>query len=71
MATENSNSQKDKRDRSPVESPILLMDKFVSADTDQSPEIHLDLEQNETEYYSFPRSRLLNELREMDGGHTL
>jgi hypothetical protein len=30
-------NQKDKRDSSPVESPILLMDKFVSADTDQSP----------------------------------
>ena len=43
----------------------------MSADTDQSPQIHLDLEQNVTEYYSFPRSRLLNELREMDGGHTL
>jgi hypothetical protein len=39
------------------ESPILFMDKFVSADTDQSPQIHLDLEQTVTEYYSFPRSR--------------
>ena len=46
------------------------MDKFVSADTDQSPQIHLDLEQNVTEYYSFPRPRL-NELREMDSVHTL
>jgi hypothetical protein len=44
------------RDSSPVESPILFKDKFVSADTDQSPQIHLDLEQNVTECYSFPRS---------------
>jgi hypothetical protein len=50
---------------------LVFQDKFVSADTDQSPYIHLDLEQNKTEYYSFPRPRLLNELREMDGGHTL
>jgi hypothetical protein len=35
----------------------LFMDKFVSADTDQSPQIHLDLEQTVTEYYSFPRSK--------------
>ena len=35
---------------------LLFMDKFMSADTDQSPQIHLDLEQNVTEYYSFPRS---------------
>jgi hypothetical protein len=35
----------------------MFMDKFVSADTDQSPQIHLDLEQTVTEYYSFPRSR--------------
>jgi hypothetical protein len=51
--------KKPKRQRcfSPVESPILFMDKFVSADTDQSPQIHLDLEQTVTEYYSFPRSR--------------
>jgi hypothetical protein len=35
----------------------LFKDKFVSADTDQSPQIHLDLEQTMTEYYSFPRSR--------------
>jgi hypothetical protein len=47
---------KRQRDSSPVESPILFKDKFVSADTDQSPQIHLDLEQNVTEYYSFPRS---------------
>jgi len=55
MATESSRNQKDKG-ISPVESPILFKDKFVSADTDQSPQIHLDLEQNVTEYYSFPRS---------------
>jgi hypothetical protein len=50
--------KKPKRQRcySLVESPILFKDKFVSADTDQSPQIHLDLEQNVTEYYSFPRS---------------
>jgi hypothetical protein len=35
----------------------VFKDKFVSADTDQSPQIHLDLEQTVTEYYSFPRSR--------------
>jgi hypothetical protein len=34
----------------------VFKDKFVSADTDQSPQIHLDLEQTVTEYYSFPRS---------------
>jgi len=50
---------------------IMFKDKFVSADIDQSPQIHLDLEQNVTEYYSFPRSSLLNELREMDNVHTL
>jgi len=32
----------------------------VSADTDQSPQIHLDLEQTVTEYYSFPSSKVLN-----------
>jgi hypothetical protein len=36
---------------------LLFMDKFMSADTDQSPQIHLDLEQAVTEYYSFPRSK--------------
>jgi hypothetical protein len=38
----------------------LFKDKFVSADTDQSPQIHLDLEQTVTEYYSFPSSKVLN-----------
>jgi hypothetical protein len=57
MATESSRNQKRQRCYSPVESPILFKDKFVSADTDQSPQIHLDLEQTVTEYYSFPRSR--------------
>jgi hypothetical protein len=54
--------KKPKRQRcfSPVESPILFKDKFVSADTNQSPQIHLDLEQTVTEYYSFPRSKVLN-----------
>jgi hypothetical protein len=51
---------KRQRDRSPAESPILFKDKLVSADTDQSPQIHLDLEQTVTEYYSFPRSKVLN-----------
>jgi hypothetical protein len=37
MATKNERNQKDKG-VSPVESPILFMDKFVSADTDQSPQ---------------------------------
>jgi hypothetical protein len=32
----------------------------VSADTDQSPQIHLDLKQTVTEYYSFPSSKVLN-----------
>jgi hypothetical protein len=44
----------------PHQSPqqmVMFKDKFVSADTDQSPQIHLDLEQTVTEYYSFPRSR--------------
>jgi hypothetical protein len=39
---------------------FLFKDKFVSADTDQSPQIHLDLEQTVTEYYSFPSSKVLN-----------
>jgi hypothetical protein len=38
----------------------MFKDKLVSADTDQSPQIHLDLEQTVTEYYSFPRSKVLN-----------
>jgi hypothetical protein len=37
MATENPETKKTKRDVSPVESPILFQDKFVSTDTDQSP----------------------------------
>lgn len=56
---------------SPVESPILFKDKFVSADTDQSPQIHLDLEQNVTEYYSFPRSKVLNGQENKDDVLTL
>jgi hypothetical protein len=56
---------------SPVESPILFKDKLVSADTDQSPQIHLDLEQTVTEYYSFPRSKLLNEQEKKDDVLTL
>ena len=51
--------------------PGLFMDKFVSADTDQSPQIHLDLEQTVTEYYSFPRSKVLNGQEEKDGVLTL
>jgi hypothetical protein len=49
----------------------LFKDKFVSADTDQSPQIHLDLEQTVTEYYSFPRSKVLNGQEEKDGVLTL
>jgi hypothetical protein len=54
-----------------VESPILFMDKFVSADTDQSPQIHLDLEQTVTEYYSFPSSKVLNGQEKKDDLLTL
>jgi hypothetical protein len=60
MATKNQETKNNLRDDSPVESPILFKDKFVSADTDQSPQIHLDLEQTVTEYYSFPSFRVLN-----------
>jgi hypothetical protein len=65
--------KKPKRQRcsSPVESPILFMDKLVSADTDQSPQIHLDLEQTVTEYYSFPRSKVLNGQEKKDDVLTL
>jgi hypothetical protein len=56
---------------SPVESPILFKDKLVSADTDQSPQIHLDLEQTVTEYYSFPRSKVLNGQEKKDDVLTL
>jgi hypothetical protein len=71
MATESLRNQKDKGVLSPVESPILFMDKLVSADTDQSPQIHLDLEQTVTEYYSFPRSKVLNGQEEKDDVLTL
>jgi hypothetical protein len=70
MATISSRNQK-QRAKSPVESPILFMDKLVSADTDQSPQIHLDLEQTVTEYYSFPRSKVLNGQEEKDDVLTL
>jgi hypothetical protein len=65
--------KKPKRQRcfSPVESPILFKDKLVSADTDQSPQIHLDLEQTVTEYYSFPRSKVLNGQEKKDDVLTL
>jgi hypothetical protein len=49
----------------------LFMDKFVSADTDQSPQIHLDLEQTVTEYYSFPSSTVLNGQEKKDDVLTL
>ena len=62
---------KRQRDVSPVESPILFKDKFVSADTNQSPQIHLDLEQTVTEYYSFPRSKVLNGQEKKDDVLTL
>jgi hypothetical protein len=39
----------------PVESPILLSDKLVGVDTNRSPQIHLDLEQNRTGHDSFPK----------------
>jgi hypothetical protein len=71
MATESLRNQKDKGVLSPVESPILFMDKLVSADTDQSPQIHLDLEQTVTEYYSFPRSKVLNGQEKKDDVLTL
>jgi hypothetical protein len=57
--------------RSPVESPILFKDKFVSADTDQSPQIRLDLEQTVTKYYSFPSSKVLNGQEKKDEVLTL
>jgi hypothetical protein len=65
--------KKPKRQRcfSPAESPILFKDKLVSADTDQSPQIHLDLEQTVTEYYSFPRSKVLNGQEKKDDVLTL
>jgi hypothetical protein len=37
MATENYQKPQRKWDLSPVESPILLLDKSVSADTNRSP----------------------------------
>jgi hypothetical protein len=37
MATEKRKNPQRKRDCSPVESPILLLDKSVSADTNRSP----------------------------------
>jgi hypothetical protein len=49
----------------------LFKDKLVSADTDQSPQIHLDLEQTVTEYYSFPRSKVLNGQEKKDDVLTL
>jgi hypothetical protein len=49
----------------------VFMDKFVSADTDQSPQIHLDLEQTVTEYYSFPSSKVLNGQEKKDDLLTL
>jgi hypothetical protein len=49
----------------------LFKDKFVSADTDQSPQIHLDLEQTVTEYYSFPSSKVLNGQEKKDDVLTL
>jgi hypothetical protein len=49
----------------------MFKDKLVSADTDQSPQIHLDLEQTVTEYYSFPRSKVLNGQEKKDDVLTL
>jgi hypothetical protein len=43
----------------------------VSVDTDQSPQIHLDLEQTVTEYYSFPSSKVLNGQEKKDEVLTL
>jgi hypothetical protein len=60
MATESSRNQKDKGISPQRSHQFCLKDKLVSADTDQSPQIHLDLEQTVTEYYSFPRSKVLN-----------
>jgi hypothetical protein len=71
MATKSSRNQERQRCLSPVESPILFKDKLVSADTDQSPQIHLDLEQTVTEYYSFPRSKVLNGQEKKDDVLTL
>ena len=71
MATESLRNQKDKGFLSPVESPILFMDKSVSADTNRSPQIHLDLEQNVTEYTAFPRSKVLNGQEKKDDVLTL
>jgi hypothetical protein len=51
--------------------PLMFKDKFVSADTDQSPQIHLDLEQTVTEYYSFPSSKVLNGQEKKDEVLTL
>jgi hypothetical protein len=45
--------------------------KFVSADTDQSLQTHLDLEQTVTEYYSFPSSKVLNGQEKKDDLLTL
>jgi hypothetical protein len=54
-----------------VELCWFFKDKFVSADTDQSPQIHLDLEQTVTEYYSFPSSKVLNGQEKKDEVLTL
>jgi hypothetical protein len=58
-------------DSSVVRSEGVFKDKFVSADTDQSPQIHLDLEQTVTEYYSFPSSKVLNGQEKKDDVLTL
>jgi hypothetical protein len=49
----------------------MFMDKSVSADTNRSPQIHLDLEQNVTEYTAFPRSKVLNGQEKKDDVLTL
>jgi hypothetical protein len=49
----------------------VFMDKSVSADTNRSPQIHLDLEQNVTEYTAFPRSKVLNGQEKKDDVLTL
>jgi hypothetical protein len=55
----------------PTDPLTVFKDKLVSADTDQSPQIHLDLEQTVTEYYSFPRSKVLNGQEKKDDVLTL
>jgi hypothetical protein len=75
ITNENPNLLEDEATRHPTleqgKLSSVFKDKLVSADTDQSPQIHLDLEQTVTEYYSSPRSKVLNGQEKKDDVLTL